>query len=62
MQAFQQFSTPPAQPENVGAMVEQKLATMKTEIMNEIGVKMEESSKEVKDTLASILGLLQNRN
>jgi hypothetical protein len=62
VQAFQQFSTPPAQPENVGAMVEQKLATMKTEIMNEIGVKMEESSKEVKDTLASILGLLQNRN
>jgi hypothetical protein len=32
VQAFQQFSTPPAQPENVGAMVEQKLATMKTEI------------------------------
>ena len=56
VQAFQQFSTPPAQPENVGAMVEQKLATMKTEIMQEIGVKMEESSKEVKDTLASILG------
>jgi hypothetical protein len=62
VQAFQQFSTPPAQPENVGAMVEQKLATMKTEIMHEIGVKMEESSKEVKDTLASILGLLQNKN
>jgi len=35
---------------------------MKTEIMQEIGVKMEESSKEVKDTLASILGLLQNKN
>jgi hypothetical protein len=61
VQAFQKFSTPPAQPENVGAMVEQKLATMKTEIMQEIGVKMEESSKEVKDTLASILGLLQNK-
>jgi len=45
-----------------GAMVEQKLATMKTKTMNEIGVKMEESSKEVKDTLASILGLLQNKN
>jgi len=61
VQAFQKFSTPPAQPENVGAMVEQKLATMKTEIMQEIGVKMEESSKAVKDTLASILGLLQNK-
>ena len=66
VQAFQQFSTPPAQPEKVGAIVEQKLATMKTEIMQEIGVKMEESSKEVKDTLASILDLLRgnaaNRN
>jgi hypothetical protein len=62
VQAFQQFLTPPAEPENVGSMVEQKLATMKTEIMQEIGVKMEESSKEVKDTLASILGLLCNRN
>jgi protein-tyrosine-phosphatase len=46
----------------VGAMVEQKMASMKTEIMQEIGVKMEESSKEVKDTLASILDLLHNRN
>jgi hypothetical protein len=35
---------------------------MKTEIMQEIGVKMEESSKEVKETLVSILGLLQNKN
>ena len=62
MQAFQQFSTPLAQAENVGAMVEQKMAAMKTEIMQEIGVKMDESSKEVKDTLASILDLLRNRN
>jgi hypothetical protein len=29
----------------VGAMVEQKMAAMKTEIMQEIGVKMDESSK-----------------
>jgi hypothetical protein len=43
MQAFQQFSTPPAQAENVGAMVQQKMASMKTEIMQEIGVKMEEN-------------------
>jgi len=43
-------------------MVEQKLATMKTKILHDIGVKMGESSKEVKDALASILGLLQNRN
>jgi len=62
VQAFQQFPTPPAQPENVGAMVEQKLATMKTEIMQKIGVKMEESSKEVKDTLVSVIGLLCNKN
>ena len=64
--AFQQFSTPPAQVENVGQMVEQKISTMKTEIMQEIGAKMEENSKEVKDTLASILDLLHgnsaNRN
>jgi uncharacterized protein YqeY len=66
VQAFQQFSTPPAQAENVGAMVEQKISTMKSEIMQEIGVKMEERSKEVKDTLATILDLLcgnaANRN
>jgi hypothetical protein len=66
VQAFQQYSMPPAQAENVGAMVEQKISTMKSEIMQEIGVKMEESSKEVKDTLASILDLLRgnaaNRN
>jgi hypothetical protein len=58
VQAFQQFSTPPAQVENVGAMAEQKLAAMKSEIMQEIGVKMDKISKEVKDSLASILGLL----
>jgi hypothetical protein len=46
----------------VGAMVEQKMAAMKTEIMQEIRVKMDESSKEVKDTLAFILDLLCNRN
>jgi len=46
----------------VGATVEQKMAAMKSEIMQEIGVKMDESSKEVKDTLASILDLLRNRN
>jgi hypothetical protein len=64
--AFQQFFTPPAQVENVGQMVEQKISTMKTEIMQEIGAKMEENSKEVMDTLASILDLLRgnaaNRN
>jgi len=47
-------------------MMEQKISTMKSEIMQEIGVKMEESSKEVKVTLASILDLLcgnaANRN
>jgi hypothetical protein len=38
------------------------MAAMKTEIMQEIRVKMDESSKEVKDTLAFILDLLCNRN
>jgi len=32
---------------------------MKIEIMQEIGVKMEENSKEVKDTFASILDLVR---
>jgi hypothetical protein len=61
VQAFQQISTPSAQAENVGAMVEQKMASMKTDIMQEIVVKMEESNKEAKDTLASIFELLHNR-
>jgi hypothetical protein len=42
------------------------MASMKMEIMQEIRVKVEESSKEVKDTLTSILdlvhGLAGNRN
>jgi hypothetical protein len=64
--AFQQTSTPPAQVENIGQMVEQKIAIMKTKITQEIGAKMDENSKEVKDTLASFLYLLRgnaaNRN
>jgi hypothetical protein len=39
--------------------VEGKMATMKTEIMAEIRVKMDESNHKVKDTLKSILGLVQ---
>jgi hypothetical protein len=58
VEAFKSFTTPPAQAENMGAMVEQKTATMKTQIMDEIGAKMEESNKEVKDTLTSILLLV----
>jgi hypothetical protein len=61
VEAFKSFTTPPAQAENVGAMVEQKMAMMKMQIMDEIGAKMEESNKEVKDTLTSILDLLHNR-
>jgi hypothetical protein len=34
------------------------MALMKMQIMQEIGVKMEESNKEVKDALTSILELL----
>jgi len=62
VEAFKSFTTPPAQAENVGAMVEQKMATMKMQIMDEIRAKMEESNKEVKDTLTSIIDLLHNRN
>jgi carbonic anhydrase len=62
VEVFKRFTTPPAQAETVGAMVEQKMATMKKQIMDEIGAKMEESNKEVKDTLTSILDLLCNRN
>jgi hypothetical protein len=66
VEAFKSFSTPPAGAENVGAMVEEKMAPMKMEIMQEIGMKMEESNKEAKDTLTSFLGLAHglagNRN
>jgi hypothetical protein len=62
VEAFKSFTTPPAQAETVGAMVEQKMATMKKQIMDEIGAKVEESNKDVKDTLTSILDLLCNRN
>ncbi len=59
VEAFKQFTTPPAQAKNVSAMVELKMAALKNDIMQEIGMKMEESSKEVnKDILASILDLL----
>jgi hypothetical protein len=37
VEAFNQFTTPPAQAENVGAMVEEKMATIKMETMQEIG-------------------------
>jgi hypothetical protein len=62
VEAFKSFTTPPAQAETVGAMVEQKMTTMKKQIMDEIGAKVEESNEEVKDTLTSILDLLHNRN
>jgi hypothetical protein len=62
VEVFKNFTTPPAQAETVGALVEQKMATMKKQIMDEIGAKVEESNKEVKDTLTSILDLLRNRN
>jgi len=59
VEAFKSFSTPPAQAEDINAMMEEKMAAMTTEIMQEIGVKMDESSKEVKGTLTSILGIVQ---
>jgi ATP-dependent 26S proteasome regulatory subunit len=59
VEAFKQFKTPPAQAENVTAMVGEKLAAIKNDTMQEIGVKMEKSAKEVKDTLTSISDLVQ---
>jgi hypothetical protein len=59
VEAFKSFSTPPAQAEDINAMMEEKMAAMTTEIMQEIGVKMDESSKEVKGTLTYILGIVQ---
>jgi hypothetical protein len=59
VEAFKSFSTPSAQAENINTMMEEKMAAMVTEIMQEIGVKMDESSKEVKGTLTSILGIVQ---
>jgi hypothetical protein len=43
--AQNKFETTPAQVENMCAMVKEKMATMKMEIMQESGMKMEESSK-----------------
>ena len=51
VEAFKSFSTTPAQAESVGVMVEEKIALMKMQIMQEIGVKMDESNTEFKDTL-----------
>jgi len=42
--------TPPAQAENITAIMEEKMAAMKNDIMWGIRVKMDESSK-VKDNL-----------
>jgi hypothetical protein len=50
VEAFKQVTTPPAQAENVTTVVEGKVASMKNDIMQEIRVKMEESSKQVRDT------------
>jgi hypothetical protein len=57
--AFQQFSTPPANVDNVAVAVEGKMAVMKENIMEEISAKMEENNHEVKDALNSILGFMQ---
>jgi len=54
--AFQQFSTPLANVDSVAVAVEGKMAAMKENIMAEIGAKMEENNREVKDALNSILG------
>jgi hypothetical protein len=57
--AFQQFSTPPANVDSVAVAVEGKMAAMKENIMADIGAKMEENNREVKDALNSILGFMQ---
>jgi hypothetical protein len=56
---FQQFSTPPANLENVSVAMEGKMAATKNDIMAEIGLQMEESKHEVKDEFIPILGLVQ---
>ncbi len=42
--ALQQLSTQPTNPDTVSAAVEEKMAVMRTEIMAEIGVKMDDSN------------------
>ena len=45
--------------DNISVAMEGKMAAMKNDIMAKIGVNMEESNREVKDALKSILGLVQ---
>ncbi len=45
VEAFKHTITPPTYPDNVYAIMEEKMAAMKTDIMQEIIIKMEESSR-----------------
>jgi hypothetical protein len=64
VEALKHFTTPSTNAINVSDRIEENMAGMKTQIMHEIGVKIE--GKAVKDTLESILGLVygfsNNRN
>jgi hypothetical protein len=63
--ALKQFAPPPHS-NNISIIKEETISTMKTQIMQEIGEKMESSNREMKDTLSSILdiarGLADKRN
>ncbi len=47
VEAFKQFTTLQAQAKNVSVVVEEKMPALKNGIMQEIGIKMEESSKKL---------------
>lgn len=51
-------ATPPTNSIHELDIMEEKMVAMETHIMQEIGVKMEKSNKEVKHTLNSILGFV----
>jgi hypothetical protein len=50
VESVNHFTTPQAYPTNVSNFVEEKMVAMKTQIMQDNGVKMKEGNKEVKDT------------
>jgi hypothetical protein len=59
VEACKHFTTPPPNAVNVSNVIKEKMAVIKSQIMQETAVKMEESSKEVKDTLNTCLDLVQ---
>jgi hypothetical protein len=56
--ALKQFALPPHS-DSISEIIKEKKSTMKTQIMQEIGEKMESSHREMKDTLSSILDVMR---